>query len=119
MRKTLNSLAVAAIMASALAVSATAQAQNTYQLGSVTEFAVGPTQASFQLDTTNGADIRAACMDSIAPVNFVIDFTQVGGKPMFDMVMEAKRTGQMLGVNGKETCIGTEATLADRIVPFG
>lgn len=111
MKKTILS----ALAACALTISATASAS--YQYGTVTEFIVTPDRATFQLDTTDGADMREGCLDPAKPLNFVIDFADLGGKAMYEVVYDARKNGTKLGINGDGTCIGDEFEKADSIAP--
>ncbi len=86
-----------------LAVSSSAFA-GSYQYGKVTEVATTGDAVTFQLDTTDGADIRADNCQADT-LNFSINFaTKAAAKAMFDIVMESKRTGVKIGVNGDGNC---------------
>jgi len=116
MKKTL--LSIALVTAATLGATAANAAPNSYQLGTVTELVVGPGGASFQLDTSaDNIDIRSDCNDAGAPLNFTIDTTTIAGAKMFDLVLDAKKGGYKLGVNGDGVCVGTEAEKADSIAP--
>lgn len=75
-----------------------------YQYGSVSELIIKSDSVTFQLDTADGIDIRdGGCTGE--QLNFVIDFkNQLAAKAMLDVVLESKRNGNKLGVNGSGNC---------------
>lgn len=89
-----------------------------FQLGTVTELSVSHQRATFQLDTSaDNIDIRVNCLDSAKPLNFIIDFTQPGGRMLFDTVVAARQAGSKLAINGDGVCMGDEFEGVDTINP--
>lgn len=86
-----------------LALVGTMAHAGSYQYGAVTEFVAETDRVTFQIDTTGGADIRGEGCEG-QPLNFSIDANVPGAQYMFDMVMNAKKTGVKIGVNGDGQC---------------
>ena len=106
----------AVFLAASLLLATSAQAS--FQVGQVTEVAIGHESASFQLDTSNGGlDLRESCLDVSKPLNFVIDLSAAGGVVLLEQVLKAKSEQGTLAVNGDGQCIGDEFEKLDRLVP--
>ncbi len=89
-----------------------------FQLGTVTELSISHQQANFQLDTSaDNIDIRSSCLDASKPLNFIIDFSQPGGRALFDTVVAARKDNTKLGINGDGVCVGDEFEKVDTINP--
>ncbi len=88
-----------------------------YQFGTVTELIADTEQVSFQIDTSNGADIRADNCNG-QPLNFVIDFNLPTAQAMFELVHDARKNGTSVGVNGDGVCwAGGEFERVSSIAP--
>ncbi|MGD1527043.1 hypothetical protein [Vibrio owensii] len=74
-----------------------------YQFGTVTEFVAEKDRVTFQINTVDGADIRAEGCEG-EPLNFSISATEPGAQFMFELVKDAKKTGGKIGVNGDGQC---------------
>ena len=93
------------IFALSLLVLSSSVIAGSYQYGKVTELVTEGDRVTFQLDTTNGADIRDQSCNGTT-LSFVIDFnTQITANIMYDTVLESKRDGIAIGINGAGNCI--------------
>ena len=83
-----------------------------YQLGTVSDIAVGHKGASVIIDTSKTKiDQRDDCLDKHKQINFVIDFSAPGGIKIYDLLMRAKQSGTQVGVVGTGECISDDIEL--------
>lgn len=114
----MKKLLVTAALTLSVALTATSAIAGSFQLGTVTELSVSHDRATFQLDTSaDQIDIRESCLDSSKELNFIIDFSKVGGAALLDVVREARANDTKLGINGDGVCIGDEQEGVDTIAP--
>jgi hypothetical protein len=101
-----------------IAFSGTSALAGSFQVGTVQELAVSHDRATLQLDTSaSQIDVRDPCLDSSKPLNFIIDFSKVGGEALYNTVLQAKKEGGVLLINGDGVCIGDEQEGLDSLVP--